>query len=161
MRFLITILTVALLAIVPTCAMGAGTVTAEVNKISNNVRTIVLTCTGDSSDGTIPDTSTDDMVDTDGDTVHASSFIEGFFLFRVVVENDSGDTDVTDDSDVYIKHADGTDMLDGDGVDQLDDDTVNYIRLYEYDPVLDAITLDVDNQATASGVYTITLVFVR
>ena len=125
---------------------AAGTVSQSITFVSKDMMQLVFTCTGDASDGSIEDTDT-----TDGR-------IYGMYIYRVIVENDSDDADVTDDSDVYILDAGGTDMLNGQGVDQLDDNTRNYIRPCRYEPIVGPLTLDVDNQSEASGVYTVTLI---
>ena len=85
----------------------------------------------------------------------------GLYLYRVIIENKSTWTTVTDDSDVYVYDSGGTDLLSGDGVDQLDDDTRNYIQLSEYEPIIGSLTLDVDNQAEAAGEFEITLILVK
>ena len=137
----------------------AGTVTLAQDQLFNangytTMRVVSFVCVGDSTDGTIPDTA-----------INADNLVlgnlAGWFLYRMVVENDAGDTGVTDDSDVYIKDAGGSDLLNGQGVDQLDDDTRNYIRLCRHDPVSGTLTLDVDNQDVHSGEYTITLILAK
>lgn len=133
-------------------ALAAGTVTQALTKKGLFMRILVFTCTGDSSDGSISDTDTTGVI---------TGKIEGFYLYRIIIENTTSQTDTDDDADVYIKDADGTDLLNGQGVDGLDKDVTNYIRLYRKDPVLGTLTLDVDNQSQVSAVYTITLIFAK
>ena len=112
---------------------------------------LVFTCTGDSVDGSVPNSPARGK---------ASMFRDYPWLVRVIVENLTTQTDVTANSDVYLynKSASGADLLAGDGVDQLDSDTLNYIRLSNYEPMPKQIWLGVSNQSEASGQYTVTLV---
>lgn len=118
----------------------------------NEVRSLTFTVVGDVTTGAITD-----------QTISASdfAFVRGWYAYRVVITNVAADTNVTADSDVYILHTDGTDLMAGQGVDQLDDSTVNYIRLTQTDPIVSPLVLDVNAQATASGQYTVTLIVVK
>ena len=130
-------------------ALAAGTVTQVLTPISKDMYKLVFTCTGDASDGSIPDTDT-----TDGR-------IYGMYLYRIVIVNTSSQTDTDDDADVYILDSNDTDLLNAQGVDKLDKDVANYIRINRKDPVLGTLTLDVDNQSQTSAVYTITLILAK
>jgi len=145
------LLTGMILLLMATSSWGAGTVTGQtaITTVGNNVYKIVLSCTGDSGDGTIPDTTLVDF----------SKY--GLYVYRVIIENLAADANVTADSDVYLKDADGTDLLGGQGVDQLDDSTRNYITLTDVEPSLGALVFSVANQATVSGVWTVTFILVR
>jgi len=142
-------LTLLILFFTVASALADGTAPQVSTVLSRDMLQITFTVTGDASTGAISDQDT-----TDGRII-------GMYLYRVIVENDSGDTSVTDNSDVYILDAGGTDLLNGKGVDQLDDDTRNYIRPCRHDPITGALTLDVNSQATASGVYIVTLIFAK
>ena len=112
-------------------------------------------CTGDSVNGSIPDTS----VPTD-----IINKIRGMYLYRLITQNTSAQADVSDNSDVYFKTEMGNDLLNGDGVDALDKDVENYVKLSSVEFMVDAMGtpyLDVDNNSGASCVYTITLIFVN
>lgn len=133
---------------------AAGSCTISYGDMTKYTAEIIWTCTGDASDGTIPDTSSGS---------HSSRFREFPYAYRAWVENLSTDTDCTDNSDVYLYTTDSSgtkanDILNGQGVDQLDADTVNYIRLNQYDEIHGPVILDVNNQAEVSAVYRVTLV---
>jgi hypothetical protein len=110
---------------------------------------IVWTCTGDSSNGSIPNTSAG---------YFSSLFKKYPYTLSLVVESLAADANVTNDSDVYLydKLSGGADILEGDGVDQLDDSTRNFIRLTP-NPVNGQVWLGVANQSGASGVYKVIL----
>lgn len=148
------ILTAMLVSMIASIAFAAGDCDITFGDRTDYTAEIIWTCTGDASDGTIPDTSTEGK---------ESLFKKYPYAFRVWIENLSTDTDVTDDSDVYLYTTDtsGTksnDILNGQGVDQLDADTTNYIRLNQYDELHGRVILDVDNQSAVSAVYRIRLV---
>ena len=149
----ILFLVLCFLFLIYTPAWSAGTVTGQDDliQVGPGVYQIIMQCTGDPSDGSIPDT-----------IINPPELRKlGLYLYRVIIDNKAVKTSVTDNSDVYIKDSGGSDLLSGEGVDQLDDDTRNYIQLMEYEPILGALTLDVNNQATASGEYEITLILVK
>lgn len=130
-------------------SFGAGLVTqSQVVFGANEMRAITLKCLGDSSDGSIPDTT-------------ISYFPGGMFLDRIIIENFSSDTDTASDVDVYIKDTGGTDLLNAEGVDELDYDTRNYVVITAKSPVVTPLTLDVDSQTAASALYTITLILTK
>ena len=106
-------------------AVGTVTVTQDQIFLANGVQTqrvILLTCVGSVSGGDVPATTLSSAALNLGK-------LAGWRIIRFIVENDSGDTNVTDDSDIYLKDSGGTDHLLGQGVDALDDDTRNYVRL--------------------------------
>ena len=142
----LSILIVLAVLLIASNALAAGTVTQATTQIAENMYKVVFTCTGDASDGSIPDTDT-----TDGR-------INGFYSYRVIINNTTAQTDTSDDADVYIKDAGGIDLMNGQGVDQLDADTCNYVRLCRHDPISGPLTLDVNNQSQTSAVYTVTLI---
>jgi hypothetical protein len=151
LRFLV----VSLLLICPSIGLAAvGTVTQTPLIISDSMREIVFVCIGGTGGetGTIPDTTTD---------ATNTSFIVGWYPYRIVIENLAADSSVDNNADVYLKDAWGNDVLGGQGVDQLDDNTKNYIRLSQYDAIVGALTLSVANQTQASGKWTITVIFVK
>ena len=152
-KFLVALVLVGLMA-GTVLADGTVTVTSDHTFTASGiptVREIVLTCVGDASDGSIPDTTLYNMT-------NLAKPLTGWYLLRIKIKNVAAEANVTDNSDVYIKDSDGVDYLNGDGVDQLDDSTTNYIRLGDYDPIADNPVLDVDNQSVVSGKYYITLI---
>jgi hypothetical protein len=155
------IIAIIFLMSVPCLSFAAGTVTALAENKGLNTRVLTLTCIGDGSNGSIPDTSTDAMLDSAGDAIDITSWIQGWRLRQVIIWNKSTETSVTGDSDVYIYDAGSTDLLFGSGVDQLDDDTRNVLTLIEYPPIISALTFSVANQGTVSGKYYIIAVFTR
>lgn len=140
--------------LLPAAALAAGTVTVTLAGTRDSHRWVKFTCVGDASNGTIPATTL---------TTEEMRWLleDGRYPYRLIVNNDSSWTGVTDNSDVYLKDAGGHDFLNGQGVDQLDDDTYNYIRLTQYDPIIEALIFSVANQATASGAYTVVVVFTK
>ena len=155
MKKLLTLLILLAVPLIAGSVFAAGTVTVtkDVTRYVGSkpsVRTIVLTCVGDATNGSIPDTTLYNITGM-------SKPLPGWYLLRVRVKSLTADADVSDNADVYIKE-DGTDLLNGQGVDQLDNATNNYIRLTAYDPIAENPVLDVDNQSEASGEYTVTLI---
>lgn len=143
---------VAILAILflASSAFGAGTVTKAMTKFNNSMWVLEFTCIGDSSNGSIPDTVTSDLSNYQ------------FYIYRVIIESKAADANVTNDSDVYIKDAYGTDLLSAGGVDQLDDSTINYIKLTNGgEPVVSTLTLSVSNQSSASGKYYVRVILIK
>lgn len=142
--------------------LAAGTVVVTKEHHGPNVITVIFTCTGDSADGSIPDTSTDDKT-YGNDNVTLTSFIEGWFLDKVQC---NPGTTAPDAADVDINDADGIDLLDGNG-DSLIHATSSLATVPATDsqnklqPVTGAVTLSVSNQATASATYVITATFLR
>lgn len=148
-----TILTIIFLAFAVN-VYAAGSCTVKRGLQTNYTAEIVWECTGDSADGSIPNTPASSVL---------SGLLQKFpYTLAVTIENLSTDTSVTDNSDVYLydKSSGGADLFEGDGVDQLDDDTRNFVRLTP-NPLPRNIWLGVSNQATASGEYTVTLVITR
>jgi hypothetical protein len=132
--------------------------------------TITFTCTGDASDGTIPNTDTN---------AANTALIKGLYLYQVIAYPTSGGT-APDAADVMIYDANGMDLL-----GSVDGGTTPYAganlihatlsqtcfpSMYlvkttshvNYFPIVTgALTLDVDNQGTNSANWTIVLVFVK
>jgi len=159
-----TLFIVLFLILIPSFVFAAGTVSQRNSPIKTDFGATIgweltFTCTGDAANGTIPDGSNSETkVEPD-----ILAELSGAYLYRVIITNTSAQADVTDDSDVYFKTEEGTDLLNGQGVDRLDKDAENYIRLTNY-PVMvgdfGTCYIDVDNNSGASSVYTITLIFI-
>jgi len=137
----------------------AGTVVLSSDKLyvgasgKYETRELTILCTGDASDGTIPDTNLCSLVAADKP-------LHGWGLCSI--ETVPGATGPTDNSDVYLKTANGTDILEGNGENMLDNAANNII----YPPLIPLIvfltlTLDVDNQSVNSAVYTIIMNLTR
>lgn len=148
------------LLVFPVMAMAAGTVTQSIQDVfttdgnSPVFRTLTFTCVGDSVDGSIPDTAVSSA---------NMAYITGWRLYKVVA--DPGAT-APDAADVLIKDTGGNDLLDGNGTNLIDPTATKATYpaidgVAATQPITGTITLDVDNQATASATYTITLYFVR
>jgi hypothetical protein len=117
-------------------------------------REVTIACVGDASNGTIPDTNLAVISGLE----HGP--LTGWGLW--MVETIYGATGPTDDSDLYLKTEDGTDVLGGNGVNTIDNAANNLV----YPPVSPYIigttlTLDVDNQAVLSATYEIKLYLTR
>jgi len=138
-------------------AFAAGSVTlsdAFTKNYQGNAQYYVVTCTcvGDSSDGSIPDTAI-----ASGETGISFGGPVGWILYKVIA--DPGTT-APDAADVYVKDSGGDDLLDGRGANLLHATATQAIKDINQ-PVVGTITLDVDNQATVSATYVITLVFYK
>ena len=142
---------------------GAGTVVqGEVEHITTQpkgsgkggFKVVTFSCTGDSSGGGIPDTTTTQIV---------TDQIVGCYLIKAQML--PGSTGPTANSDVYIKDDNGIDLLNGNGVDKLDNatDSEAYAQIDgqpALQPIISALTLDVDGDSVASAVYEIKLICV-
>lgn len=161
----------------PAISEGAGSVVqgsivnvGQENRDSNPARTITFLCTGDSGDGTIPNT-----------VITAANFekVKGWYLYEVEAYPTSGGT-APDAADVFILDANTIDLLGSE-----DGGTTAYagltlihatlgrvtkpnmylpragLHVNDYPMIKNLITLKVSNQATVSANWTIVLTFVR
>ena len=144
-KLLTIIFVIAFMALSAPQGALAASVTMVTADPSDTIKTVTFTCIGN-------------IDDTDFTFKRHS---KGLYLYYVVIESLAADDAVTDNSDVYLKDAGGTDLLRGVGVDELDDSSRNVLDLTFFPPILGTLTLDVDNQAEAAGKFTITLVFVK
>ena len=141
-------------------ASAAGTV-VETQSLTGKFYTTTLTCVGDAANGTIPDT-------TFKSTTKKYIQDNGLVPYRLIIENVAADTNVTNDSDVYLVDSDaaagapaaGSDHFVQLGIDKLDDSTRNVIRLTSQDAMAGDWKLRVINQATNSGQYTVKIIWV-
>ena len=135
-----------------TC-FAAGSCVVTAGNRTDMTAEIIWTCTGDSVDGSIPNTSAGSL---------SSLFVKYPYALALIIENLAADANVTANSDVYLydKSANGADLLAGSGVDGLDDSTRNYVRLTAA-PLPQQVWLGVANQAGASGKYTVILTISR
>lgn len=155
---------------------AAGTVTQSIVEISKGVYQVTFICIGDSGNGSIPNTDTADN-GSNGNVLNG--VIRGTLLYRVEAFPTSGGT-APDVADVMIYDSDGLDLLGSE-----DGGTTAYAglslvhatlkrrtipNLYlpraglhsnDYPLIASVLTLDVDNQGTASADWTIVLTFVR
>lgn len=137
---------------------AAGSCTQTLSVTSNPIiKTIKFVCTGDSSNGSIPNTA-----------ISAANFaeIDGYYLYMVSAYPISGGT-APDAADVTILHG-SYDVLGGKGVNLIHatatQDVIPYstfISSWRYWPVTAILTLAVANQATKSANYTVELLFAR
>ena len=149
-----------LFLVIPTLVMAAGSVKVRCDRLSEDMVVVTFQCTGDATNGTIPDTA---LPVNDSYSNRCLEHVIGLYPYRVVISNTSAQTDVTDNSDVYLRYKSGSgeDLFNGKGVDQLDKDVTNYIRLTEFDPITAAPYLDVDNNSAVSSQYDIEITFVK
>jgi len=132
----------------------AGTVAVSSDRVFPNVREITIHCTGDSSDGSIPDT---DLVALDG---YEYGTISGWGITRIETVPD--DTTAPDAADLYLKSSNGGDYLAGYGVGGISASDAKII--YPEPSVIHIggeLYLDVDNQNTASAEYDIIIQMIR
>jgi len=159
-------LIVCLAILIPSIAFSAGTVTVtRKSVIPNFIEQIIFTCTGDSSDGSIPNTSF-----TQQDLRH----VIGMYLYAVTAYPTSGGT-APDAADVFILNAQNEDLL-GSADNSTAANGANLIHaslgrttlprltlpsVNFYPVVSGLLTLQVANQATHSANYTVVLTFVK
>jgi len=158
-----------LLFLIASAANAAGTVVQSASMVQNDIRQVTFTCTGDASDGSIPNTDTNTAI---------TGYIKGFYLYKVEAFPTDGGT-APDAADVLIYDSDGLDLLGS------EDGSTAYaglglihatlkrsclpnmhlpradLHVNFYPSINGALTLDVVNQATASAEYTIVLTFVK
>ena len=151
-------------------AIAAGSVTqGDVVRIADGTHTITFTCTGDASDGSMPDTVI---------TAENLKKIVGWYLVEVHAFPTSGGT-APDAADVLIKDANSVDFLgssDGStayaGKNLIHATLPRAVLPYYYLPqtggyipyypiIVGSFTLSVSNQSTASANWTIVLKFVK
>ena len=148
---------------------GAGVWQYPIKKYGDNIQTIVFECIGDGT-GAISNT------DTNAENTAA---ITGWYLYRVQAYPTSGGT-APDAADVMIYDVAGEDLLGSEDGGTTAYNGLNLIHatltrstipdLYIpragvhqafYPGITGALTLDVDNQATASADWTVVLTFTR
>jgi hypothetical protein len=132
-----------LMFVVVSNAWAAGSVTQDFESITNTSYYIVFQCTGDSSDGSIPDTESDN--DIDG------------YVTLVTVTAESGVTEPDQYFDVYLRDSDGVDIMD----QELEDMDVSSTTGFQTMPTINyaswprkvsgPITLSVKHQTAAEA----------
>ena len=166
-----TILTLAYCLVFSSTLWAAGRIApGKQAQIASDIRTLTFICVGDSGNGSVPNTTTN---------TKNTGFITGWYLYKVEVFPTSGGT-APDAADLMIYDADGLDLLgseDG-GTTAFAGLTLVHATLKRatlpnlylprdgshvnfYYEIRGAITLDVDNQGTASADWTIVLTFVK
>ena len=158
-----------LILFVPVLAFADGTVTQTAARVSSHVRTLTFVCTGDASDGSVPNTDTNTA---------NTAFIQGWYLYKVEAFPTSGGV-APDAASVMIWDDGGLDLLGS------EDNLTAYAGLNlvhaaskraclgniylpraglhanYHDPIKSALTIHVADQSTASAEYTLVLTFVR
>ncbi len=125
----------------------AGSVTT-VHTTLGNIRKLVFTCTGDSSDGSFPNTELPKF--------------EGRLL---ALETNPGTTAPTDNYDITIEDADGHDVLEGVGADRDTANTEKALVVYSSTSVhpaiaeSDTLTLKIAGNSVNSAGIVITLYY--
>ena len=146
---------------------AAGSCTQKANYNTNDAIIVIFTCTGDASDGSIPDTA------INNETI--ASLKGKYYLYTVTAYPTSGGT-APDAADVFVLDANGEDLLgsaDGGTTANKGENLIHatlkkttipysyYLSSYYFPLVNNVSTLRVSSQATASAEYTIELTFVR
>jgi hypothetical protein len=164
-RFFLALL---ILFISPGLLFAAGSCTQTNPEAYTGGFTIIrLVCTGDSSDGSIPNTAL---------SAANLAIVQGtHYLYTVSAYPTAGGT-APDAADVFILDANGEDLLgstDGGTTANKGANLIHatlkkttwayshFLSSAYFPPVIGSLTLKVSNQATASANYTIELVFVR
>lgn len=134
---------------------AAGTIVPSIGDESPDKTsiTVVLTCTADASDGSLPDTN------FGGPGTNLTKNLNGYYLYEVKIV--PGGTGPTDDSDLYIKDSDGIDLLGGLGVDKIDNATTSHFQPSFYPRINSVLTASVSNNSVNGAVFTITLIFTK
>lgn len=180
MKKLILTISMLLCLLIPNIAMSTvGSVVISQKRIqiadshpAEEVRQLIFTCTGDVTDGSIPDT-----------TISASdmNFIRGWCLRKVeAYQTTVGVAPDADEASIFILDSDGMDLLGSE-----DGGTTPYAGKYMihatlkrmcflnayfpraglhanyYDPIVKLLTLRVIDQATASADYTVVWTFTK
>jgi len=126
---------------------------SEVKIIGENIRVITFQCQGGAG-GAITDTEV---------TAENMRRITGWFLYKVTADHG---TTAPDAADVVISVAGGEDLLNGNGVNLIHA-TTQQSTYPEIDgqaakqPIIETITLEVNNQGTAAAHFNIDLIFTR
>jgi hypothetical protein len=147
-----------LLCAAPVFSAGSCTQTLEaVPGEQSGVKLLKFACTGDASDGSIPNTDI---------SAANTGLIKGWYLYTVTAYPTSGGT-APDAADVQILMS-GLDLLGGKGVNLIHatatKDTWPYsatMSEYRAPVIVNTVTLSVANQATVSANFTIELLFVK
>jgi hypothetical protein len=160
MKRFVLFMVLAAVLILPVVASGAvaGSCIRTPEKVIDGYYKIILACTGDSGDGSIPT----QYVTTSTEILGAGAI----FLYQVKTYPTKGGT-APDAADVAI-YQEGMDLLGGKGVNLIHatsaQDTVPYslfMTAYRYPPITSNVTLTVANQATVSANYTIEMIFLK
>lgn len=135
-------------------ARAAGSVTQAINRYPNaNLRTVVLSWTGDAANGTVPSTATSDAITAD---------IAGWYVYAI--ETDPGSVAPTTLYDIVINDASGFDVAGGQLANRSATATERIIPKLDttaslYGGVLidSALTLVITNQSAVSATGTVKL----
>ena len=166
MRKLI-LLTAVLALLIPAWAFGAGICVQSATKYTDGMVVVKIACTGDDSDGSIPDTAiTSDII----------AAVKGtHYLYTVSAYPTSGGT-APDAADVFVLDDNGEDLLgstDGGTTANkganlihatLKKTTFPYTHFLSnayFPAIVGGLTIRVANQATVEANYTLELTFVR
>ena len=151
----------------PSLSLAAGSCTQSVSAYTGGYVIVKLACTGDSTDGSIPNTAI---------ATAAMDLITGTHYLYTVSAYPTADGTAPDAADVFILDANGEDLLgstDGGTTANkganlihatLKKTTLPYthhLNAAYFPAITNALTLKTANQETASANYTIELVFVR
>jgi len=133
----------------------AGSVRQWQRQYSENIREVEFDCSGDASNGAIPDTIMDDR---------SFRHVQGWYLYRIIAV--PGATSPTADSDVALNDVHSIDVLGGNGTDLLHSGTAKETYpeiggVAALHPLTGKLTLDVDNNGAAGNLYKIILQFSR
>ena len=176
-KTIIGVLSLFLIVLFSTLCFAAGTVTVTQGDTRASdtpgvimSRTLTFTCTGDSGDGTIPNTATDTA---------QSAHVKGWYLYRITAFPTSGGT-APDAASVFILNANSLDLLGSEDGSTTAYNGLNLIHatlprttmpnMYipragahnnYYPEITGVLTLKVSDQATASANWTIVLTFVK
>lgn len=142
-----------LMLMVATPSYAAEDCTVSVGNWTDLTAEIVWECTCGAADAAINNTSAGK---------YSSWFKKYPYTLSIVIENLAADTNVTDDSDIYLydKSSGGADLLEGDGVDQLDDSSRNFVRLTP-NPLPQQVWMGMENNAVNSGEFKIVLTIAK
>lgn len=167
MKRLALIIALCLAIALPSSLWAAGSCTQTPYQFTGGFVRVVMACTGDAANGSIPDTALSSDI---------TALIAGtHYLYSVSAYPTSGGT-APDAADVFVLDANGEDLLgsvDGGTTANKGLNLIHatlkkttlpysaYLSAHYYPGVTGALTLKVLNQATVSANYTIELLFAR
>jgi hypothetical protein len=160
--FLVIMILIALLS--PTISMGAAGDCVQTRSESKSytdgsqfgsIRTIIFTCTGDSSNGTFP---------AEEFTSSSLNFIKGFYLYKVITN--PGSAAPTDNWDFTITDSDGVDLMGGNGANRHTTTSQSVYPLIGSQPFAqpylgDTLTLNLSGNSVVSATLVLKAIFVR
>lgn len=152
MKKILAVLILTIFLVLPIQSWGAGTVTQSLSHSAANYKGLVFSWIADSSDGSVPATTS--MLRIDG------------YIIKVITN--PGTTAPTDNYDITLTNIDGADVVHGELANR---DTTNTeeivpipadnVTVYGGSAVIGRITLNITNNSVNSATGTVTVIYER